>query len=59
MLMKLKTSITESFSEFKNNEVEVPNYEIPDFKKTIFLNTKMKKQQVLLLVFGKKLNFKN
>ena len=33
---EIKNTITESFSEFKNNEVEVPNYEIPDFNENQF-----------------------
>ena len=33
---KIKDLITESFSEFKNKEVEIPNYEIPDFKENYF-----------------------
>ena len=33
---KIKDLITESFSEFKNNEIEIPNYEIPDFKENYF-----------------------
>ena len=33
---EIKNTITESFSEFKNNEVEVPNYQIPDFNENQF-----------------------
>ena len=33
---RIKRLIKDSFSEFKNNEVEIPNYEIPDFKENYF-----------------------
>jgi len=33
---QIQNLIEESFSEFKNKEVEIPNYEIPDFKEKQF-----------------------
>lgn len=33
---RIKNLIKESFSEFKNKEVEIPNYKIPDFKENQF-----------------------